>query len=340
LSSAFSKNNPLSKDSSSRLLQALLLVFIAAFAIVAYAFLHELGHALAGLLSGGRLAEFNLSFLGFGPHVSLSGDFSRPQQILINLSGVALPLLVWALFMLLVPRETGLGMETLKLTSTLVLFGSLLAWLVLSLMYLAGNAPADDSTSFLRNSGMPPLLLGLLVLVILIGGWLLFRSRIRGLRYEWGLFRHPGRGAIQPGAWKMVLLLAGLLGLMLLLGLNLTSLGGPAQAMDRLTPPSGYALVKTIDLSREDAEQQPVYAFTLDAAGQAGIYLLVQNIRTAHVDVSLVGPGDYRKVILHGEGYSADADSSYLEESLQPGEYEVLLTSRDSSGRLSLYALK
>jgi hypothetical protein len=187
---------------------------------------------------------------------------------------------------------------------------------------------------------MPPLLLGLLVLVILIGGWLLFRSRIRGLRYEWGLFRHPGREALQPGAWQMVLLLAGLLGLMLLLGLNLTSLGGPALVMDRLTAPSGYALVKTIDLSRQDAEQQPVYTFTLESTRQAGIYLLAQNIRTAYVDVSLVGPGGYLKVMLHGEGYSADADSSYLEESLQPGKYQVLLTSRDSSGSLSLYALE
>jgi hypothetical protein len=323
----------------SHLLKILLLLFIMLFVVFSYTFLHEGGHALVGVLSGGRLTEFSLNFFDLSAHVGMDVDFSPLQRVLNNLAGAGLPLLAWFFLLLALPRQGNLAVESLKVGSTLVVLSTLLAWIALPLLFLAGNAPSDDVTNFLRNSGLHPLLVSGAALALYAGGWLLFRSRIPGLRSELTLFQKPDQEVVTPAAWKSVSVMAAAFLLFGLVGFSANGFRLAAGRGDPFQPPSGYRLVTTIDLSEQEHKQETVHTFTIDRARVAGVFLLVEDVNTPYLEVVLTGPEGYSQVILHAEGYTASRDNPHLEELLQAGEYRVILTSRRSPGRISIYGV-
>lgn len=59
---------------------------------------------------------------------------------------------------------------------------------------------------------------------------------------------------------------------------------------------------------------------------------------TPYLDLSHVGAGDSRSVVLHGEGYrSSGASSGTWQQRLQPGRYHLVLTAEESPGTLTVY---
>ncbi len=48
-----------------------LVIFVCIFVFFMYAFLHEGGHALAGMLFGQTVTDFNVNFLTFNANVGL-----------------------------------------------------------------------------------------------------------------------------------------------------------------------------------------------------------------------------------------------------------------------------
>lgn len=142
-----------------------LFLAIMLFIVFMYTFLHEGGHALVAVLSGATLTTFSLSVIDLGAHVDYTGTLTPAQTVVNNLAGAGLPLL---------------------------------AWVVLPVLFLAGNAPSDD-------------------------------------------------------------------------------------------------------------------------------------------DVVLTGPNEYLRRIIHAEGYTAQRDNPHVEETLAPGQYQVILTSRPSPGVVSVY---
>jgi hypothetical protein len=194
----------------TQFLKVLLFLFLALFVVLSYTFLHEGGHALVGVLSGARLTTF--SFIDLNAHIGLDGNLTSPQRVLFNLAGVGLPLLVWLGFILLAPRQSNFTVEGVKVFSTLFVLSTLQAWVALPIMFIFGNAPlSDDVTNFLRNSGLPPLLVSGLALVIFISGWALLYSRIPGVRGELIYFRRSDADLISPSMWKSSGVLAALL---------------------------------------------------------------------------------------------------------------------------------
>lgn len=79
-----------------------------------YTFLHEGGHALVILLSGNAITAFNLNFFDLSAHVEMTGQFPPAGAALNYLAGVALPLLLWAVFMAVAPRRMNVVMEMIK----------------------------------------------------------------------------------------------------------------------------------------------------------------------------------------------------------------------------------
>lgn len=182
-----------------RLIQKILLFLVLAlFCLFLYTFLHEGGHALAGALSGGIVTGFSVNFLDFSAHVSLSGGFTPAEAVTTTLAGPVLPLLVWLVFILIVPKRTNFALESIKLAATMVFLSTLLAWIILPSVYLSGQFPRDDVTDFLMQSGTPALGLAAAALTAYIGGWILFARKIDGVRDEIVQLRNPQGEVFTP----------------------------------------------------------------------------------------------------------------------------------------------
>jgi hypothetical protein len=220
----------------NRLQASLLLLLIALAVLTGYTFLHEAGHALAGLAFSGRLTEFSLNFLDLSAHAGLAGEFTPDQEAAINAAGVSLPLLAWLVLMLALPREGGFSLQWAKLFASLGTLNTLLAWVVLPLLYLNGTAPAfDDVTQFIRHSGLPPLAVACGSLAAYALGWALFARRAGDLRPAFSLLRSgraplPSWGAMLAGA------------LLLAIFAGVVSLAGSALVHSGSAPPAGALL--------------------------------------------------------------------------------------------------
>jgi hypothetical protein len=327
----------INRNSASVISTVLLILFVSVFVFFLYTFLHELGHALAGWFFGQSLTEFDASFWDLSAHVSLAGGHLTQMELAIqSAAGVLLPLLVWAIFISLVPRKGGFVLETLKLIASMAVINTLLAWIILPGLFLIGKAPSDDVTNFLNYSQMPPLLLSFTALVLYANCWMFFLSRIDGFRNELLMFRTPEINRLDRSAKKTIAVMAGIMAscAFLVIAFNMQAAGNRS---GRFSPPQGYAKAAEIDLSHRPYSSESVARFTLEQPSSAGVFIVVNNIDTTYFDLSVAGPDGARSTVLHGEGYSASQDGGLWEKMLQPGIYKVVLTSNQSSGTASIY---
>lgn len=316
------------------------LLFFAIFVFVAfmYTFLHEGGHALIGLLSGGTITAFNVNFLSLDAHVEMLADFTTAQRIANNLAGASLPLLIWLGFMALVSKRANVALEVIKVLSSVIVLSTLLAWMVLPMLYWAGQTPSDDVINFLNNSGVHPLWVTGTAFLIFCAGWVLFWKKIDGLRRELDLFRNPEESALVPSVYRTALAMLSVFVFCGLLAFSANGFRFTAPRMDPFQLPQGYLLVSKISLSKtQDQAQSMVCSFSLTKAGMVGVYLLIENIQSEYFDVKLTGPGSYKHSLIHAEGYTAGKDAPRMESNLEPGQYTCVLNSRRSAGTLSIF---
>ena len=313
-----------------------LVLFVILFVFFMYTFLHEGGHAIAGWLFGQSLAEFDVSFWDLSAHVGMTGgELTQTQLAIRAVAGPGLPLLIWVIFISLVPRKTGFTLEVLKFLSSMTVVNTLLVWIILPILFLLGNAPSDDVTNFLRYSRMPPLLLSVTALILYVRGWSLFLSKIDGLRNELLLFSTTDHEKLLE-AGKTVPVMAALMAVCIVTAFALNGFAG-GTPLDRFSPPQGYDPVAQIDLSTQPYSEETLAQFTLTELTTVGVFLTVRDINTPYFDLSVTGLDGFSSTVLHGEGYRADRDGGLWEESLQPGTYQIVLTSRQSPGNISLY---
>ena len=325
------------KIPSARPQLILLLLFVILFVFFTYTFLHEMGHAIAGLFFGQTLTEFDVSFWDFSAHVGMAGGKLTQSQLAIqSAAGAALPLAVWTIFISLIPRKASFTLEVLKLLSSMDVVNTLLVWIILPILFLFGRAPSDDVTYFLRYSQMPPLLLALTALVLYIGGWMLFLSKIDGLRNEFLLLSTTEAKILTAGTRLTVPVMTGIMafGALFAFLLNLSAVKNPVEV---LSPPADYAPVAQIDLSAREYSSQVLADFSLDEPAYAGIFIIVRDINTSYFDLRVMSPDGFTSTVLHGEGYRADQDGGLWEENLPPGKYQLVLTSHQSPGTASVY---
>jgi hypothetical protein len=314
-----------------------LVLFVILFVFFMYTFLHEGGHAIAGWLFGQSLAEFDVSFWDLSAHVGMTGrELTQAQLAIRAVAGASLPFIVWVIFISLVPRTAGFSLEVLKFLSSMTVVNTLLVWIILPILYLLRSAPPDDVTNFLRYSQMPPVLLSVTALILYVRGWSLLLSKIDGLRNEFLLFSTTDPRRLLNGAGKTIPVLASLMALCVLTALALNGFAG-ATAVDPFSPPPGFDLAARIDLSTQPYSNEALAQFTLTEPTLMGVFLTVRDINTPYFDLSVTGLDGFSSTVLHGEGYRADRDGGLWEESLQPGTYQIVLTSRQSPGNISLY---
>jgi hypothetical protein len=313
-----------------------MLAWIIFFVLFLYTFLHEAGHALAGFVFGQTLTEFDLSFWDLSAHVNMAGSLTQTQRAIQSAAGAALPLLVWLIFISLVPRRASFSLEALKVTASMAVVNTLLVWIVLPVLVLFGRAPSDDVISFLRHSHMQPLLLSGLAAALYTGGWLLFLSKIDGLRKEILLFGEKDPALLASGARRTMAVMASVMIACLFLAFS-ANRAAARIPLGQFAPPQDFQPVAQIDLSSRAYSEETLAQFSFDQATWVGVFIAVRDIHTTYFDLSVTGPGGYHSVILHGEGYRADQDGGLWEQDLPPGAYRLVLTSERSPGSASVY---
>ena len=309
-----------------------LLLLVAFFLVFLYTALHESGHALAGLISGGSVRQVNVNFFDLSAHAVLDGNFTRAQQALISVSGWALPALTYLAFLLLSRRSHEPLLAALRWVGGVCVLGSTLPWVVLPLVYLGGGRPADDVTSFLEYSGLPPLAAALSFAALVAAGvGLILRGRARLIELrDWLRSGEPplNNPATRRSLAVMLLLAAALGG-----GLALVNSGEQAAAA-----PPDYQLAAEFDLKNASMDGTVLYSFEQAETGPLGIYVLTTGVRTGYLDVSLNGPDGMAFSILHGEDFTADEErSNPAWAELPAGHYELVLRGEPARGTVALY---
>jgi hypothetical protein len=325
-----------SKTSSSLILIALIL-FVTLFVFFTYTFLHESGHALTGWLFGQSLTDFDVSFWDLSAHVGMVGGSLTARQLAVQaMAGAGLPLLIWAIFIGLVPRKASFALEALKLISSMAVVNSLLVWIVLPILFMLQSAPPDDVTNFLRHSQMPPLLLTFTASVLYAGGWTLFLSKIDGLRNVLLLFSTIDRNQLTTGTQKTIPAMAGIMTLCVISAIALSA-SADKSLLNKFSPPKDFVPVAQINLSKQAYPSTTLTQFTLDEPTIVGVFIIVKEINTAYFDLSVTGADGYSSIVMHGEGYNAFQDGGLWEENLPAGTYQLILTSHQSPGTVSVY---
>ena len=322
---------------SSTLILIGLSLFVALFVFFLYTFLHEAGHAITGLLFGQSLIEFSMHFWDLSAHVSMvGGELTQAQLAIQSVAGAALPLLSWVIFISLLPRKASFTLEILKLISSMAVINTLLAWIILPALFLLGKAPSDDVTHFLHYSQIPPLFLMCVALVLYIGLWVLFLSKIDGFRNEFLLFSSTDHERIAAGTRPTLSVMTSLLAFCVIVVVML-NLSGSQNSLSRFSPPQDFEPVAQIDLSTQTYFAETLTEFSLDKPSMAGVFVVINDINTTYIDLSVTGPNGFHSIVLHGEGYNAFQDGGLWEKNLSAGTYRVVLTSHQSPGKASVY---
>jgi hypothetical protein len=77
---------------------------------------------------------------------------------------------------------------------------------------------------------------------------------------------------------------------------------------------------------------------TLAGAGEVAFYFALENLDTPTFDLTLQGHNGSKLIVLHAEPYRTDrTGSGQWEQELAAGEYELLLTSPESAGHVTIY---
>ncbi|HHW01000.1 MAG TPA: hypothetical protein GXX36_15810 [Clostridiaceae bacterium] len=144
---------------------ASLLIFF--LLVYLYTLLHEGGHALVGIIYGGRINNF---VLGFDAHVAVSGaNFTQIGESLFNAAGVLLPAICLAVALIFYNRNVkSIIYHYLYAICSIMITGSFFAWVAIPVISLFTTLPAgDDVSKFLNVSGLNPLLISLIAFLLM-----------------------------------------------------------------------------------------------------------------------------------------------------------------------------
>ncbi len=316
---------------------ALAAPFIALVALLLYTFTHESGHALAGLLFGGKLTEFNANFFNLSGHVGIDGTFSRVQDAIISASGVSFPILLWAVWFWRLPQKVDVLLELIRLAVSMATINAILAWIAIPILTLYGQTASDDSFNFLRITQFAPLLVSAAASLVYLGCWALFLKRLGGFS---GILRRLRSLRLFPFTPDLRRSLIGALAvaavvLSATLSLNLI-LGTP----DVFRPPAGYERVELANLAQKGYANEIAYAFSIQKPTRVGLYFLLKDIRSGPVRIALVGPNGLEDVFLRFDDPNFQAGKASVHPdplSLAPGQYEIRLTFPQNSGTVEIF---
>lgn len=146
-----------------------LLVPSAILSIFLYILLHEFGHVIVLWSVDADITNFSI----VSAHVNyVGGEWTNASDRWMHLNGALFPLVLAVLYMLLYRRE--INNSFYRVFSGLIAIvpvASLMAWVIIPLIYMGGHAPeGDDVTKFLYNFtyDYPAYLVSIVALLVVI----------------------------------------------------------------------------------------------------------------------------------------------------------------------------
>ncbi len=312
-------------------------IFLLLISTIIYTFTHEGGHALLGWLFGGNITGFSINFIDFSAHVGLDGTFLPWQRALITIAGVSLPVLVCLALLALTAGRKEIIFYYFKTIFALISINAVLAWITIPVLVMFGLTPGDDSYVFLTITRIPPLKETGGALIVYVACIVIFLRLMGGFAFFVSRFRTATIDLRQPAARKSLISL-GAVGAIILASAYGLSLSNPPKAFTSL---AGYQQVAGLDLADHALSAQSVYQFSLEVPTSVSLYILLDHIEGAPVNVRLVGPQGYEMVFLDmtdPQTSIGQASVNPQELALDPGDYQVLVTLPACKGTIKLFS--
>lgn len=158
-----------------------LLVFASAvLALIIYILLHELGHLIVMVSAGATINDFSI----VTAHVSATGgEYTNLSDLWLNANGALLPVFTAYIYMFFYKSKSEKSFYRIfSYMIALMTTASMLAWLIIPVMYMGENAPVnDDVTKFMYNFSHdfhPLIVSAVAAMIIGIGVVLMIKKRI------------------------------------------------------------------------------------------------------------------------------------------------------------------
>lgn len=158
----------------------LLLLVSVVLALVIYILLHELGHLIVMVSAGATIDDFSI----VTAHVSATGgEYTNLSDLWLQANGALLPVFTAYIYMFFYKSNNEKSFYRIFSYMIVVIpVASMLAWLIIPVMYIGGNAPInDDVTKFLYifSHDFHPLIVSVVAAMIIgIGVALMIKKRI------------------------------------------------------------------------------------------------------------------------------------------------------------------
>ena len=317
------------------LISAAVLIFLTLFVLSLYTLLHEGGHALMGLLFGGKITSFSANFFNLSAHVGIDGSFTPLQNALIAVAGVSLPLLLCMMYVLTSPSTDEPLLSWFRLVLFIGTVNSLLAWITIPVLVLFGQTPSDDSYNFLNYTGLHPLIVtGAALLIYCMCGYLLLR-RMGGFHEMRRRFRIAQFDVRHPETQKNLRTLA-VTGVVVMAVTYALTVALPDPGF---TAPEGYETMAEFELSQGPLLDAVVFRFTVAEPSSVSLFIALNNVKGGPARIHLVGPNGYDNVFFNDPNEKLDIGKASVHPQdllLEPGDYELRLSFPRSKGRLSV----
>ena len=152
----------------------------AGIVVFLYIFLHEFGHTIVMLSAGAEITDFSI----FTAHVSGDGgNYTNLSRMWLCANGALFPLIISYAYTLLYQKgNTNTFYRIFSYMVTLIPTASMLAWVIIPVVFLQGNAPInDDVTMFLAvfcNNYHPLIVSAAAAVLIGISVLLMIKRRV------------------------------------------------------------------------------------------------------------------------------------------------------------------
>ncbi len=312
------------------------IIFLLVLVLTLYTFVHESGHALVGLLFGGRITAFTINLLNLSGHVGIDGPFTPLQEALIDAAGVSLPVLLCMVFLMLARRGSDPTLSWFRLILFMASINALLAWIAIPVLAMFGQTASDDSVNFLNITHLPPLLVTGVALAVYMGCWFLFLRWMGGPRAVVNQLRSLRIDLRQPDAQKT---LGSLVTVAVVIG-ALTAALTRALPDRGFQPPADYERAVEVQLLGGGMQDHSIYTLNLDRAARVSIFFGLDGMKGGPMQLRLTGPAGYENVFFDLRDPKADVGKGSVHPQAIPlpsGEYEIRATFQPCQGKLRVY---
>ena len=319
-----------SPDPAATLRLAVWPVLIVLAFVQAYALLHEGGHALAAVATGGTVNTLDARM--WSPRAHAAYDLpgaTDAQRAFVTAAGSLLPLMLWVAGVAALPRSLPPALALARTFVSIGMLSGLLPWMVLPWPAMHATAPRDDVVRFAQTSGWPPALIAGLALAAIVAGFALLWWRAGGLT----VFRElrSSAFAVSPHdvAWPSGVFVAGV---------------ALALALHAALPPAAVASAEATGVP-QPPDHPPIADVTLDGAafaegfgaGVAGdapvrLFLGYEEVAGGPIDIVLVdAAGSEHALAAFGAGTSMGVASSRPQLRLPSGPWQMTLTTGEGT---------